>query len=165
MIVAMSRRIAVNLYREIVKLRPNWHSSDLNKSQIKVVVTGSSSDPEDWHEFVGTKSSRETLAKRYKDKDDELKLVIVRDMWLTGFDVPSMHTMYIDKPMQGHNLMQAIARVNRVFGKKEGGLIVDYIGIADKLKEALTQYTESDQKQTGVDTELAVSVMIEKLEE
>ena len=99
-----------------------------------------------------------------KDNNDELELVIVRDMWLTGFDVPSLHTMYIDKPMQGHNLMQAIARVNRVFGKKEGGLVVDYIGIADKLKEALTQYTESDQKQTGVDTELAVSVMIEKLE-
>ena len=164
MIVAMSRRIAVELYNEIVKLRPEWHSDDLNKGKIKIVMTGSSSDPLEWQQHIGTKSTRDTLARRMKDNNDELELVIVRDMWLTGFDVPSMHTMYIDKPMQGHNLMQAIARVNRVFGKKEGGLIVDYIGIADKLKEALTQYTESDQKQTGVDTELAVSVMIEKLE-
>lgn len=164
MIVAMSRRIAVDLYNEIIRIRPNWHSDDLNKGKIKVVMTGSSSDPIEWQKHIGTKQTRDSLSRRMKDNNDELELVIVRDMWLTGFDIPSMHTMYIDKPMQGHNLMQAIARVNRVFGKKEGGLVVDYIGIADKLKEALTQYTESDQKQTGVDTELAVSVMIEKLE-
>lgn len=162
MIVAMSRRIAVDLYREIVALRPDWHSDDLMAGKIKVVMTGSSSDPIDWQPFIGTKASRETLAKRMKDKDDELKLVIVRDMWLTGFDVPSLHTMYVDKPMSGHNLMQAIARVNRVFKDKQGGLVVDYIGIAEKLKEALAQYTESDKKTTGVDTEVAAQILLEK---
>ncbi len=162
MIVAMSRRIAVDLYREIVALRPQWHSDDLLSGRIKVVMTGSSSDPADWQPFIGTKANRETLAKRMKDRNDELKLVIVRDMWLTGFDVPSMHTMYIDKPMSGHNLMQAIARVNRVFKDKQGGLVVDYIGIAEKLKEALSQYTESDKKTTGVDTEIASQVLLEK---
>jgi len=162
MIVAMSRRIAVDLYREIVALRPDWHSDDLMSGKIKVVMTGSSSDPVDWQPFIGTKASRETLAKRMKDKDDELKLVIVRDMWLTGFDVPSLHTMYVDKPMSGHNLMQAIARVNRVFKEKQGGLVVDYIGIAEKLKEALAQYTESDKKTTGVDTEVAAQILLEK---
>ncbi|AGA67859.1 type I site-specific deoxyribonuclease, HsdR family [Desulfitobacterium dichloroeliminans LMG P-21439] len=155
MIVAMSRRIAIDLYQEIVTIRPEWHSDDLMAGKIKVVMTGASSDPAEWQKFIGKKASRETLAKRMKDKNDELKLVIVRDMWLTGFDVPSMHTMYIDKPMQGHNLMQAIARVNRVFKEKQGGLIVDYIGIAENLKEALAQYTESDKKTTGVDTEVA----------
>jgi type I restriction enzyme R subunit len=164
MIVAMSRRIAVELYDEIIKLRPDWHSDDLMKGKIKVVMTGSSSDPEEWSQHIGNKTTRETLSRRMKDNDDELELVIVRDMWLTGFDVPSMHTMYIDKPMQGHNLMQAIARVNRVFREKQGGLIVDYIGIAENLKKALSQYTENDREQTGVDTELAVSLMIEKLE-
>ncbi len=162
MIVAMSRRIAIDLYKEIVALRPIWHSDDLMSGKIKVVMTGSSSDPADWQPFIGTKATRETLAKRMKDRNDELKLVIVRDMWLTGFDVPSMHTMYIDKPMKGHNLMQAIARVNRVFKDKEGGLIVDYIGIAESLKEALAQYTESDKKTTGVDTEVAAQVLLEK---
>ncbi|MDD3041004.1 type I restriction endonuclease subunit R [Bacteroides sp.] len=162
MIVAMSRRIAIDLYKEIVALRPDWHSDDLMAGKIKIVMTGASSDPADWQKFIGTKASRETLAKRMKDKNDELKLVIVRDMWLTGFDVPSMHTMYIDKPMQGHNLMQAIARVNRVFKEKQGGLIVDYIGIAENLKEALAQYTESDKKTTGVDTEVASQVLLEK---
>jgi len=162
MIVAMSRRIAVDLYKEIVALRPDWHSEDLMAGKIKVVMTGSSTDPEDWQPFIGTKASRETLAKRMKDRNDELKLVIVRDMWLTGFDVPSMHTMYMDKPMSGHNLMQAIARVNRVFKDKQGGLVVDYIGIAEKLKEALAQYTESDKKTTGVDTEVAAQVLLEK---
>ncbi|MGI6678471.1 MAG: type I restriction endonuclease subunit R [Dehalobacterium sp.] len=162
MIVAMSRRIAIDLYKEIVALRPDWHSDDLLKGKIKVVMTGASSDPAQWQKFIGTKATRETLAKRMKDKNDELKMVIVRDMWLTGFDVPSMHTMYIDKPMQGHNLMQAIARVNRVFKEKQGGLIVDYIGIAEKLKEALAQYTESDKKTTGVDTEIASQVLLEK---
>ncbi len=162
MIVAMSRRIAIDLYKEIVVLRPDWHSDDLMAGKIKIVMTGASSDPAEWQKFIGTKASRETLAKRMKDKNDELKLVIVRDMWLTGFDVPSMHTMYIDKPMQGHNLMQAIARVNRVFKEKQGGLIVDYIGIAENLKEALAQYTESDKKTTGVDTEVASQVLLEK---
>ena len=162
MIVAMSRRIAVDLYDEIIKLRPEWHSDDVMSGKIKIVMTGSSSDPGSWQKHVGTKSNRETLAKRMKDKNDELKLVIVRDMWLTGFDVPSMHTMYIDKPMSGHNLMQAIARVNRVFKDKQGGLVVDYIGIAENLKEALNQYTESDKKTTGVDTELAAQLLLEK---
>ena len=162
MIVTMSRRIAVDLYRQIVALRPDWHSDDLMSGRIKVVMTGSSSDPSDWQPFVGTKANRETLAKRMKDRNDELKIVIVRDMWLTGFDVPSLHTMYIDKPMSGHNLMQAIARVNRVFKEKQGGLVVDYIGIAENLKEALAQYTESDRKTTGVDTDVAVQVLLEK---
>ncbi len=162
MIVVMSRRIAVDLYRAIVALRPQWHSDDLLAGKIKVVMTGSSSDPADWQPFIGTKANRETLAKRMKDRSDELKLVIVRDMWLTGFDVPSLHTMYIDKPMSGHNLMQAIARVNRVFKDKQGGLVVDYIGIAENLKQALAQYTESDQQTTGVDTEIAAQVLLEK---
>jgi type I restriction enzyme R subunit len=162
MIVAMSRRIAIDLYKQIIELRPDWHSDDLMSGKIKVVMTGSSSDPSDWQPFIGTKANRETLAKRMKDRNDELKLVIVRDMWLTGFDVPSMHTMYIDKPMSGHNLMQAIARVNRVFKEKQGGLVVDYIGIAENLKEALAQYTESDKKTTGVDTEVASQVLLEK---
>ncbi|PKM88445.1 MAG: DEAD/DEAH box helicase [Firmicutes bacterium HGW-Firmicutes-12] len=162
MIVAMSRRIAIDLYKQIVALRPDWHSDDLMSGKIKVVMTGSSSDPSEWQPFIGTKAKRETLAKRMKDRNDELKLVIVRDMWLTGFDVPSMHTMYIDKPMSGHNLMQAIARVNRVFKEKQGGLVVDYIGIAENLKEALAKYTESDKKTTGVDTEVASQVLLEK---
>ena len=164
MIVAMSRRIAVELYDAIIEIRPAWHSDDLLKGKIKVVMTGSSSDPESWQKHVGTKQTRETLSDRMKDNNDELELVIVRDMWLTGFDVPSMHTMYVDKPMQGHNLMQAIARVNRVFKEKQGGLVVDYIGIADQLKEALIQYTDNDREQVGVDTALAVSVMLEKLD-
>lgn len=164
MIVAMSRRIAVELYDAIVELKPDWHSDDLLKGKIKVVMTGTSSDPEHWQPHIGTKQTRETLSKRIKDNNDELEIVIVRDMWLTGFDLPSLHTMYIDKPMQGHNLMQAIARVNRVFREKQGGLVVDYIGIADKLKEALSQYTEKDQETTGIDADLAVSVMLEKLE-
>ena len=162
MIVAMSRRIAIDLYKEIIAIRPDWHSDELMSGKIKIVMTGSSSDPADWQAYIGTKANRETLAKRMKDKKDELKLVIVRDMWLTGFDVPSMHTMYIDKPMQGHNLMQAIARVNRVFKDKQGGLIVDYIGIAENLKEALSRYTESDKNTTGVDTEVASMILLEK---
>ncbi|QMS84837.1 type I restriction endonuclease subunit R [Candidatus Xianfuyuplasma coldseepsis] len=164
MIVAMSRRIAVELHDAIIALRPDWLSDELMKGKIKVVMTGSSSDPEHWQTHIGNKQTRDTLSRRMKDNDDELQLVIVRDMWLTGFDVPSLHTMYVDKPMQGHNLMQAIARVNRVFKEKQGGLIVDYIGIAESLKKALSQYTDSDREQTGVDTELAVSVMMEKLE-
>src|SRR5699024_3160506 len=128
------------IYDEIVKLRPEWHSDDDYKGAIKVVMTGQSSDPENFQRHIGPKSRRELLERRMKDETDELKLVIVRDMWLTGFDVPSLHTMYVDKPIQGHNLMQAIARVNRVFKDKPGGLIVDYIGIADSLKEALKEY-------------------------
>ncbi|KFN13726.1 type I restriction endonuclease subunit R [Bacillus pseudomycoides] len=162
MIVVMSRRIAIDLYKEIVKLRPHWHSDDDDKGVIKIVMTGSSSDPAEWQLFIGNKKRREFLARRMKDNDDPLKIVIVRDMWLTGFDVPAMNTMYIDKPMKGHNLMQAIARVNRVFKDKPGGLVVDYIGIADNLKEALKQYTDSDRKTAGVDTALAVDVMLEK---
>ena len=162
MVVTMSRRIAIDLYKEIVAIRPGWHSDDLLSGKIKVVMTGASSDPADWQKFIGTKASRETLAKRMKDKDDDLQLVIVRDMWLTGFDVPSLHTMYVDKPMKSHNLMQAIARVNRVFKEKQGGLVVDYIGIAENLKEALSQYTDSDKKTTGVDTDAAAQVLLEK---
>ncbi|UOK49056.1 type I restriction endonuclease subunit R (plasmid) [Bacillus tropicus] len=162
MIVVMSRRIAIDLYEEIVKLRPDWHSDDDDKGVIKIVMTGSSSDPVEWQPFIGNKKRRKFLARRMKDNDDPLKIVIVRDMWLTGFDVPAMNTMYIDKPMKGHNLMQAIARVNRVFKDKPGGLVVDYIGIADNLKEALKQYTDSDRKTAGVDTSLAVDLMLEK---
>lgn len=164
MIVVMSRRIAIDIYAEIVKLRPDWHSDDDDKGVIKIVMTGTSSDPEHWQQFIGNKSRRDKLARRMKDNNDELKIVIVRDMWLTGFDVPSMSTMYIDKPMRGHNLMQAIARVNRVFKDKPGGLIVDYIGIADSLKEALKQYTDSDRDTTGIDTSLAVDLLLEKFE-
>ncbi|UTT42575.1 type I restriction endonuclease subunit R [Exiguobacterium aurantiacum] len=164
MIVVMSRRIAIDLYQEIIKLRPEWHSDDDKKGVIKIVMTGTSSDPEHWQPFIGNKKRRDSLARRMKDVNDELKIVIVRDMWLTGFDVPSMHTMYIDKPMKGHNLMQAIARVNRVFRDKPGGLIVDYIGIADSLKEALKQYTDSDRGNTGIDTAVAVDILLEKFE-
>jgi type I restriction enzyme R subunit len=163
MIVVMSRRIAIDMYKAIIALRPDWHSDSDDEGKIKIVMTGSSSDPEDWQPFIGSKRRREHLAKRMKDVNDPLQIVIVRDMWLTGFDVPCMNTMYIDKPMKGHNLMQAIARVNRVFRDKPGGLIVDYIGIADLLKSALQQYTENDRKTAGIDTEQAVDVMLEKL--
>ena len=162
MIVTMSRRIAVKLYDEITKLKPEWDSDDDHKGAIKIVMTGSSSDPEKFQKHIGPKKRRNILEKRMKDVNDELKLVIVCDMWLTGFDVPSLHTMYIDKAMQGHNLMQAIARVNRVFKDKPGGLVVDYIGIAESLKEALKEYTESDQGQTGIDTKQALDVMLLK---
>ncbi|PLX01131.1 MAG: DEAD/DEAH box helicase [Marinilabiliales bacterium] len=164
MIVCMSRRICVELYDEIVKLRPDWHSDDVNKGKIKIVMTGSASDNERLQKHVGGKQRRDTLAKRMKDNNDELKIVIVRDMWLTGFDVPSMHTMYIDKPMKGHNLMQAIARVNRVFKDKSGGVVVDYLGILESLKNALKEYTDGDKKTTGIDTSVAIAVMLEKLE-
>ncbi|PCJ61609.1 MAG: DEAD/DEAH box helicase [Rhodospirillaceae bacterium] len=164
MIVCMSRRICVALYNEIVNLRPDWNSDDDEKGVIKIVMTGAASDPPEWQPHIGGKARRELLAKRAKDPDDLLKLVIVRDMWLTGFDVPCMHTMYIDKPMRGHGLMQAIARVNRVFRKKSGGLIVDYIGIAQNLKAALGQYSQSDRKQAGIDMAEAVAVMLEKHE-
>ena len=164
MIVCMSRRICVALYDAITKLRPGWHSDDDAAGTIKVVMTGAASDPSSWQPHIGTrpKARRELLAKRAKDPNDPLKLVIVRDMWLTGFDAPSMHTMYVDKPMKGHGLMQAIARVNRVFRDKPAGLVVDYIGIAQNLKAALGQYSSGDRGQTGIDEALAVRALQEK---
>jgi type I restriction enzyme R subunit len=164
MVVCMSRRIAVALYDEIVRLRPGWHSDDDQAGAVKVVMTGAASDPAEWQRHIGNKARRDLLAKRAKDPDDPLKLVIVRDMWLTGFDAPSMHTMYVDKPMQGHGLMQAIARVNRVFRDKPAGLIVDYIGVAQSLKSALQQYSRPDQAATGVPESEAIAVMLEKYE-
>jgi len=165
MIVCMSRRIAVELYEEIIKIRPDWHSDDLKKGAIKVVMTSSSSDPENWQIHSTSKQDRKFIGERFKDPSDELRLVIVRDMWLTGFDVPCLHTMYVDKPMRGHNLMQAIARVNRVFKDKPGGLIVDYIGIASDLKTALATYTQSGGKGAPtLDQEEAVATCLEKFE-
>ncbi|MBY3211855.1 type I restriction endonuclease subunit R [Rhizobium laguerreae] len=164
MAVCMSRRICVDLYNEIIALRPDWHSDDDDKGAVKIVMTGSASDPLEWQPHIGNKRRRDDLAKRARKLDDPLKLVIVRDMWLTGFDAPCMHTMYIDKPMRGHGLMQAIARVNRVFKDKPGGLIVDYIGIAQNLKNALAQYSQSDRDKTGIDEEEAVAVLLEKYE-
>ena len=164
MVVCMSRRICVDLYDAIIALRPDWHSDDITKGKLKIVMTGSAADEERLQVHVGGKQRRDTLTNRMKDNSDELKIVLVRDMWLTGFDVPSMHTMYIDKPMKGHNLMQAIARVNRVFKDKEGGVVVDYIGILESLKKALKEYTDSDQKNTGIDTSAAIAIMLEKLE-
>lgn len=165
MIVSMSRRIAAELYQEIVKLKPEWHNADLNKGVIKVVMTAASSDGPELAKHHTTKQQRKQLAERMKDDDDELKLVIVRDMWLTGFDAPSLHTLYIDKPMKGHNLMQAIARVNRVYKDKPGGLIVDYLGIAADLKEALSFYSDAGGKgDPTLAQEQAVSLMLEKLE-
>ncbi len=163
-VVCMSRRICVALYNEIVKLRPEWHSNEDDSGVVKIVMTGSASDQETWQQHIGNESRRQLLAKRAKDQKDTLKLIIVRDMWLTGFDSPSMHTMYIDKPMKGHGLMQAIARVNRVFHDKPAGLIVDYIGIAQNLKEALSQYSPQDQKLTGIDEEIAVTEMLRRYE-
>lgn len=164
MVVCMSRRICVALYNQIIALRPDWHSDDDAAGVVKVVMTGSAADPQGWQPHIGTKARRDLLAKRAKDPKDALKLVIVRDMWLTGFDAPSMHTMYIDKPMKGHGLMQAIARVNRVFRDKPAGLVVDYIGIAQNLKNALGQYSGSDQRQAGIDEAEAVAVLLEKYE-
>jgi len=164
MIVCMSRRICVDLYDAIIKLRPSWHSDDDDKGFIKVVMTGSASDPPNYQPHVRNKDRRELIKKRMKDPADPLKLVIVRDMWLTGFDAPCLHTMYIDKPMRGHGLMQAIARVNRVFKDKPGGLVVDYLGIADELKKALAEYTEGSRGETGIPQEKAVAIMLEKYE-
>jgi len=165
MIVAMSRRIATRLYEEIIKLRPEWHSDDLSKGVIKVIMTASSSDGPQMAKHHTTKQQRRDLANRMKDTNDELKLVIVRDMWLTGFDAPSMHTLYIDKPMKGHNLMQAIARVNRVYKDKPGGLVVDYLGLASDLKKALSFYSDSGGKgDPALAQEQAVALMLEKLE-
>lgn len=165
MIVCMSRRIAVELYREIAKLRPAWHADADDAGAMKVVMTGSASDPADWQPHIRNKIRREALANRFREAKDPFKLVIVRDMWLTGFDAPSLSTMYVDKPMRGHGLMQAIARVNRVFKDKPGGLVVDYLGLAQELKQALATYTESGGSgRTAINQEEAVAVMLEKYE-
>ena len=165
MVVCMSRRICVALYRELVRLRPDWHHQDDDQGNLKVVMTGAASDPPDWQPLIRNKSRRETLANRFRDAGDPLRMVLVRDMWLTGFDAPSLHSMYVDKPMRGHGLMQAIARVNRVFKDKPGGLVVDYLGLAHELKRALATYTESGGTgQTALDQEEAVAVMLEKYE-
>jgi type I restriction enzyme R subunit len=162
MIVCMSRRICVALHNEIVKIRPHWHDTADDKGTIKVIMTGSASDPLDWQEHIRNKPRRKSIGDRLKDPKDSLKLVIVRDMWLTGFDAPCLHTLYIDKPMNGHNLMQAIARVNRVFGDKQGGLVVDYIGIAQDLKKALAIYTEAKGKgQLTFDQSEAIAKMLD----
>ena len=164
MIVCMSRRICVDLYNAIVKLKPEWHNEDDDKGLLKVVMTGAASDPVEWQQHIRNKKRREELANSYKKPSQPFKLVIVRDMWLTGFDAPCMHTMYVDKPMRGHGLMQAIARVNRVFKDKPGGLVVDYLGIAEELKKALSDYTENDRDMTGIPQEEAVAIMLEKFE-
>ncbi|HAU26667.1 MAG TPA: DEAD/DEAH box helicase, partial [Alteromonas australica] len=165
MIVAMSRDICAHLYNEIVALRPEWHSDDPEKGAIKIVMTGSASDKPLLQPHIYNKQTKKRLEKRFKDLNDPLKLVIVRDMWLTGFDAPCCHTMYVDKPMKGHNLMQAIARVNRVFKNKPGGLVVDYIGIANELKQALKTYTDSKGKgEPTLNAEEAFSILLEKID-
>ena len=165
MVVCMSRRICIDLYRELERLRPDWHHEDDDKGNLKVVMTGGASDPPDWQPHIRNKPRREALAKRFRDAGDSLQIVLVRDMWLTGFDAPSLHTMYVDKPMRGHGLMQAIARVNRVFKDKPGGLVVDYLGLAHELERALATYTESGGAgKTALDQAEAVAVMLEKYE-
>jgi len=164
-IVCMSRRICVELYNAITSLRPDWHSVEDGAGVMKIVMTGSPTDPVEWQQHIRSKARREELGKRFKDPTDQFQIAIVRDMWLTGFDVPCLHTMYIDKPMRGHGLMQAIARVNRVYKDKPGGLIVDYIGLAEQLKQALSNYTESGGKgQTAIDQNEAVALMLTKYE-
>ncbi|MXY51894.1 MAG: type I restriction endonuclease subunit R [Gammaproteobacteria bacterium] len=165
MIVCMSRRICVDLYDELIRLRPDWHDDDDAGGRVKVVMTGSASDPVAWQPHIRNKPRREALAKRFRDSADPFHVVLVRDMWLTGFDAPSLHTMYLDKPMRGHGLMQAIARVNRVFLDKPGGLVVDYLGLSEELKQALATYTESGGTgQTAVDKAQAIALMLEKHE-
>lgn len=197
LIVCMSRRICVELYKELIRLRPEWSgmlatpgrsadviakatdsatalaaetgkpyvvNGDTDDASLAVVMTGQASDPTDWQQHIRSKRGREELAKRFKDPNDPLKLVIVRDMWLTGFDAPCLHTMYVDKPMSGHNLMQAIARVNRVFKNKPGGLVVDYLGLAAELKKALAQYTKTDRDDTGIPIDQVLEVLMEKYE-
>lgn len=165
MIVAMSRDICAHLYNEIVAIRPEWHDSDPEKGAIKIVMTGSASDKPLLQPHIYNKQTKKRLEKRFKDINDPLKLVIVRDMWLTGFDAPCCHTMYVDKPMKGHNLMQAIARVNRVFKNKPGGLVVDYIGIANELKQALKTYTDAKGKgEPTHSAEEAFAILLEKLD-
>ncbi|MCR9291857.1 MAG: type I restriction endonuclease subunit R [bacterium] len=173
MVVCMSRRICVDLYEEIIKLRPDWASTEQDSAEaeaskqtvVKVIMTGSASDPLDWQKHIRNKAKRKELASRFKDPKDPFRIVIVRDMWLTGFDAPCLHTMYADKPMQGHGLMQAIARVNRVFRDKPGGLVVDYLGLADQLKEAMRTYTDSGGKGSpSYDTADAIAAFLEKFE-
>lgn len=165
MIVAMSREICVHLYNEIVALKPDWHSEDPAKGAIKIVMTGSAADKALLQPHIYSKQVKQALEKRFKNPDDPLKLVIVRDMWLTGFDAPCCHTMYVDKPMRGHNLMQAIARVNRVFKDKPGGLVVDYIGIANELKQALHTYTNAKGRgKPTIDTEEALRMLLAKMD-
>ena len=165
MVVAMSRDICVHLYDEIVKLRPDWHDADPEKGAIKVVMTGSASDKALLRRHIYNGQVKKRLEKRFKDPADPLRLVIVRDMWLTGFDAPCVHTLYVDKPMKGHNLMQAIARVNRVFKDKQGGLVVDYIGIGNELKAAMKEYTQSSGRgKPTVDAREAYSVLMEKMD-
>ena len=165
MVVCMSRRICIDLYRALVRLRPDWQGDSDDVGALKVVMTGAASDPLDWQPHIRNKPRREALATRFRDPGDPLRVVLVRDMWLTGFDAPSLHTMYMDKPMRGHGLMQAIARVNRVFRDKPGGLIVDYLGLAHELKRALATYTESGGTgQTALDQEQAVAAMLEQYE-
>ena len=165
MIVCMSRRICVELYNELVKLRPHWEDPDDTKGEIKVVMTGSATDPTNWQKHIRSKSGRETLGNRFRNPSDPFKVVLVRDMWLTGFDAPSLHTMYVDKPMKGHGLFQAITRVNRVFKDKPGGLVVDYLGLADDLKKAIDNYTASGGKgKAAFDKSDAIAVMLEKHE-
>lgn len=164
MIVCMSRRICVEVYNRIVKARPDLHGDKDDEGAIKVIMTGSATDPKEFQDHIRSKTRQEAIRNRYKDLTDDLKLVIVRDMWLTGFDAPCMHTLYIDKPMKGHGLMQAIARVNRVFKDKPAGLVVDYIGIAADLKKALAHYSKTDQAQTGIDESEAVSAFLDALD-
>ncbi|CAM8643497.1 type I restriction endonuclease subunit R [Sphingobium cupriresistens] len=164
MAVCMSRRICVALYERIIALRPDWHSTDDREGMVKIVMTGAASDPLSWQQHIGAKKRRDDLAKRARNPDDPLRLVIVCDMWLTGFDAPCINTMYIDKPMRGHGLMQAIARVNRVFKDKPGGLVVDYIGVAQSLRSALGQYTDNDRDKTGIDESAAVAALMERYE-
>jgi type I restriction enzyme R subunit len=165
MVVAMSRRICVDLYKALIALRPDWHDEDDARGAIKIVMTGQASDDASWQPHIRPKSGRDRIAKRFKDPTDPLKIVIVRDMWLTGFDVPSLHTMYVDKPMHGHTLMQAIARVNRVFKDKPGGLVVDYLGLAEELRQAVASYTASGGRgRAKVDIEEVLPVLREKYE-
>ena len=166
MVVCMSRRICVELYKAIQKLRPAWHHDDDDKGVMKIVMSGSASDTLDWQKHIRSKARREELAKAFKNPKKSFRIVIVRDMWLTGFDAPCLHTMYVDKPMRGHGLMQAIARVNRVFKDKPGGLVVDYLGLAEELKQALADYTNSKGKgDITLDQELAVSEMLKRYEQ
>ena len=165
MVVCMSRRICVELYRELVRIRPEWEDNDDTKGEIKVVMTGSASDPVDWQKHIRGKSGREALANRFRNPGDPFRVVLVRDMWLTGFDAPSLHTMYVDKPMQGHGLFQAITRVNRVFKDKPGGLVVDYLGLANDLRKAVENYTRSGGRgKAAFDKADAIAVMLEKHE-
>jgi type I restriction enzyme R subunit len=164
MIVCMSRRICVDLYNALIAIRPDWHDDSLDAGAIKVVMTGAASDPAEMQPHIRSKTASKALARRFKDPADSLGFVIVRDMWLTGFDVPCLHTMYLDKPMKGHGLMQAIARVNRVFKDKQGGLVVDYLGLADQLRLALADYTARDREDTAIPLEQAVGILLEKYE-